>query len=530
MARFRSLFRSRQIGRRGPKGRRLGFEALEGRKLLTGVAGDFNGDGFDDLAIGVPFDDVGPVRDAGAVEILYSGGVGGLSSTNDAYWHQDSPGIRGVAERGDRFGESLAAGDFNGDGFTDLAIGVPGQDNGAIVNAGTIHILYGSAAGLAAAGNQILRQGSADVRGVAQANDEFGTTLAAGDFNGDGRDDLAIGVPLENVDSIADAGVVQVLYGSATGLTGVNDDYWFQGAGDVQEAAEAGDRFGFTLATGDFDGNGRDDLAIGVPYEDVGALADAGVVQVLYGLSTGLSGGDDDLWRQGAAGILGAAAANDHFGFSLAAGDFDGNGRDDLAIGVPDEDVLSAANAGAVQVLYGTLAGTGLAAANNQYWRQGAAGVRGDLEAHDRFGLSLTAGDFDGDLRDDLAIGVPFEDVGTTVNAGVVQVLYGSATRLTAANDDYWQQGDAGVRGEGEAGDRFGTALLVGDFDGDGRHDLTIGVPLEDVGSIIDAGAVQVLYGSSTGLATGNDDYWDQNTTGVDGTAQSGDQFGFGLG
>jgi hypothetical protein len=122
------------------------------------------------------------------------------------------------------------------------------------------------------------------------------------------------------------------------------------------------------------------------------------------------------------------------------AGDFNGDGRDDLAIGVPDEDRgnPTVSNAGGVHVLYGTA--VGLRAANNQFWAQ--SNTQGGLESQDRFGAALAAGNFNGDANngisiDDLAIGVPNEDLGnpTVFQAGAVNVLYGTINRLAATNN-----------------------------------------------------------------------------------------------
>ncbi len=176
--------------------------------------------------------------------------------------------------------------------------------------------------------------------------------------------------------------------------------------------------------------------------------------------------------------------------------DFDGDGHADLAVGVPGEDLRGKRDVGAVQVMYGSDSGVTV---RDQLWHQGRPGVKGALEKYDGFGTTVASGDFDTDGYADLAIGIPNEDIGTTANAGAVQVLYGGPGRLTA-RDQIWHQGKPGVPGINEAGDRFGSELAVADFDGDGYVDLAIGVPDEDVGSILDAGTVTVLRGSSSGL------------------------------
>ena len=127
--------------------------------------------------------------------------------------------MEGVAEAVDRFGTSLAAEDFNADGFADLAIGVPHEDTVASGDGG-VSVIYGSVGGLSATviPDQLLGQDSPNVEGNAEAGDEFGSVLTAGDFNGDGRSDLAIGVPLEDAGGVDDGGV-GVIYGAVGGLS-----------------------------------------------------------------------------------------------------------------------------------------------------------------------------------------------------------------------------------------------------------------------------------------------------------------------
>ena len=80
------------------------------------IKGDFNGDGFNDLAVGVPGEDVEGISNAGAVNVIY-GSRPGLTGAGDQIWHQNQPGVNFGSEEGDSFGTSLASGDFDGDGF-----------------------------------------------------------------------------------------------------------------------------------------------------------------------------------------------------------------------------------------------------------------------------------------------------------------------------------------------------------------------------------------------------------------------------
>jgi hypothetical protein len=203
---------------------------------------DFNNDGADDLAVGVPGKNIGASVAAGAVNVLY-GSPAGLTGTGGQLFTQ----VGGSVEPGDQFGSALASGDFNNDSFADLAAGAPAERVGATAAAGAVSVLPGSANGLTAIGGQLFTQ----VGGSVEPDDEFGFALAAGDFNGDTFADLAAGAPFEDVGATADAGAVSVLPGSTAGLTAVGGQLFTQETPGVPGTAQELDFFGFTLATGD---------------------------------------------------------------------------------------------------------------------------------------------------------------------------------------------------------------------------------------------------------------------------------------
>jgi FG-GAP repeat len=459
-------------------------------------------------------------RPAGAVLILLL-----LSLTTTAR----SESTSGSVEQDDAFADSLASGDFDGDGRADLAVGVPGDTAGGVDEAGVVHVVYGSAGGLSQDGNQVWHQATAGVGGTAEAGDRFGEAVATGDFDGDGFDDLAIGVPFEDVESGGTqnrAGAVNILYGSSEGITEIDDQVLFQ------EEIETLDSFGRALAAGDFNGDGKDDLAVGSPTEsdEFEGATYSGAVDVFDGSASGLSTTSEQ-WDQGLFAIDDEPQMEDEFGHALAAGNLGAGSHDDLAIGAHTESLKEESD-GVVHVLYGSGAGLGSII---QFWHQDASGIANKPEFNDEFGSSLAIGNFGRGRPADLAIGAPGEGVeaeaSEVTQAGLVHVLYGSSELgLTSKGAQVWHQSKPGIQDRVQARDHFGEALAAGDFGRSTRADLAIGANGEDLDSEspakLDAGVVHVLYGSANGVTSSQAQFWHQDKRGVRDKAESGDTFG----
>ena len=489
---------------------------------IPAAPSDFNGDGFSDLAVAATGEDVGAVDTAGAVTVVpgSSFGLGGAMTT----WSQDTPGIAGKAAFRDLFGEALASGDFDGDGLADLAIGSPFDDPAGVEDTGGVNVLFGSADGLTADGSQYWYQDSTGVVDAAEPGDEFGWSLAAADFDGDGFDDLAVGAFREDVGTVEDAGAVIVLRGTAGGLTGTGSQILHQERPGVPGTAALRDGFGTSLAAGNLGRGSFPDLAVGVWIERVVGDDGAGGVNVFYGSADGLALSESQLWTQNSRGILDRAENPDRFGYVVAIANFGNGSQDDLAVGVPFESVGDIRDAGAVNVIYGST--NGLTATGNQLWSQATDGVFGTTEVNDYFGFRLGAGNLGRGGQADLVIGVPEEDASGADGTGVVHVLYGTQTGLTADGSQLWYQGITGVVDDPEEGDSLGRAIAIGSFGSGATKDLALGVPGEDLGSVLSTGAVNVLYGATSGITSTGNELFTQDTDGTDEAAESGDLFG----
>jgi hypothetical protein len=481
----------------------LEFEGFGGAT----AAGDFNDDGFADLAVGVADSSptIGGATIAGAVHVYY-GSPGGLTSVGEQQFDQDTPGIPGESEVQDLFGRALAVGDFNLDGFADLAIGIPRED----VSTGAVVVLFGSSDGLRTSGSRLFTQANLPP-GSAQepdSSENFGEALASA-ANGE----LAIGVPGEGVFiEVGSAGLVHRLRpagaGQPFGSTLDVDQDDFLGVCAGSNGSQDNERWGDVLVFGFF-GPPSLSLVVSGQREILAAGGSrAGRVFVMTGEASAC-------FDQNTPGMPDSAEASDGFGAGLAVGDFNSDGFEDLAIGIPGETVVPAGNGrvGMVQVLFGSTGGLTISGNRTLFQSAFPLGTEtGDID--DRFGAPLASGDFDADGFDDLAIGVPTENVGAAVDAGTVNVAYG---RSSGFDEDEHQTFNsnfpAGMPDSPNTGDRFGAALATGDFDGNGSDDLAIGMPGEGLGDQAEAGGVTVLYGllnATEGFGTA---FFGSNTT-----------------
>ncbi|MGW1539210.1 FG-GAP repeat protein [Streptomyces sp. NPDC002309] len=369
----------------------------------------------------------------------------------------------------------------------------------------------------------------------------------ADDFNGDGYRDLASAAPGAVVGGKAKAGAVVVNYGSSSGISAARRKTTSQDSSGVPGTSETSDRFGTELARGDLDRDGYGDLVVGTPLEDVGGDVDGGAVTILWGGSSGLSGGttisDPD------------ASGHDRFGQSLAVGDFTRDGEVDLAVGSTGKDVWifkggftrsggaagklrldaqitpGAYPRGAVRLAAGDFDDDGAddvvvgSSTGNFVYRGSPAGLKLQTAVGSEYASALTAADFDRDGHDDLVVGTdsgPLFD--RPAKGGYVTVFYGGAAGVDTTRGAHFSQDTPGVPDTDESDDMFGGSLATGDVDG--YPDLAVGAVFETIGSASHTGNVWVLRGGASGLTGTGAQSFHQNTAGVPGTGESSDMFG----
>lgn len=490
-----------------PEGPQL--QALWGSVVAVG---DFEGDGYADLAVGAPDRDQplggGFLEDSGEVSV-WSGGPGGLATARDLWLYG------GAVDR--QCGYALATGDFDGDGDDELVVSYPGDSSHGADHGGEVRVFdkVGTAWGL----DSIWYQGG-PIPVANEPFDQLGQSLAVGDFDFDGFDDLVIGVPGENIDpplpTALDAGAVAVVYGSPSGLSTSGVQYFHEAMGGLG-GAQANARFGFALATGQFSRDLYADLVVGIPYRDAPGAVDSGQVVVLFGSAAGLS--TTGFQRLDDADFAGVVEAGDQFGYALAAGQFRSTGAcpvlecyDELALGIPGEPIAGAAAAGGLLEIRGSE--NGLNPGTAIFWTQNSLSGMSDPEAGDRLGSVLVAGELDGRDGEDLVVGVPNENWVSNSDQGMIHLVFGGAQGLVLSYPGQSRLQDGLATGPGGAGDRFGHALGIGDFDGDGTGDLAVGVPGRTVGPGDFAGTVQLLRGAlfADGFQSGSTSGWSQTS------------------
>ncbi|MFT3705933.1 MAG: FG-GAP-like repeat-containing protein [Agriterribacter sp.] len=417
---------------------------LEDASPIISGAGDINRDGFDDVIIGMPYQN--EVR-------IYYGSANGITGidvdTLKGTWDVNFVGFI-VA----------GAGDVNGDGYSDIALTERRVDGSGNTTVEAVNIYHGSASG-------IITTPAVSIENTQLGNAGFGSSLSgAGDINHDGYADLLVGAPGFDKD-LVDEGVVFVYYGSASGIVNT--------VADTLESNQASAGFGTSISdAGDINNDGFGDIIIGAPGYDNGET-DEGIALIYYGAASGIINTPDTLQiNQGGAG----------FGNSVSgAGKVNGDSFTDILVGASNYNSQQGLSGGAF-IFKGSASGiianvtdTLLGAASNQGFASNVLG----------------AGDVNGDGYADVTVDAP--------GYSLIEPLEGALFVYYGRQNDFGNPVDNILEGN-QANASYGAGISgAGDVNGDGYSDLLVGAPLYDNGEI-DEGVVFLYYGSSTGIHT----------------------------
>jgi hypothetical protein len=397
----------------------------------------------------------------------------------------------------DRIAYSGAVGDFNGDGTQDLLLGSPFADGPTNnrADAGAAWVVYGP---INQSVDLFATMANVEIYG-ATAGDRLGYAVAAADLNGDGRSDIIIGAPFAERATRVDSGKVYIIYGSAA--LPATKDLSTSSANATIDGDASSDRIGMTLATLDWDGNGRKDLAIGAPYAD-GSTIDGGVAYVVKAENIGAGFVINSIALNVQALIV-AANDNDHLAIALAGGDVTGDGTEDLVLGAPDADGTnnSIPNAGEVYVLAGRGGAPQTIDLSNP--SSYTALLFGETTS-DNVGASLATGRFDAGTIADILIGAPGQGTApgasARVNAGGGYLVLGR-TDWSAINRKVFPVPARLSLFGASASHNTGQAVGLADYDNDGTADLLLSNPGSDgpAGTRTDAGSVSVVPSTRIG-------------------------------
>ncbi|WP_445635620.1 FG-GAP repeat protein [Nostoc sp. DSM 114161] len=466
--------------------------------------GDINDDGIDDLIIGGPFAGYGSGSRESFVVFGSSSGFSSVLNLSDLNGSNGFVinGIDPVIEY--RSASSVSSGtDINGDGIDDLIIGAPNASVNDRYSAGQSYVVFGSSSGFGVSFDLSSLDGSNGfvINGI-DASDFSGFSVSnAKDINGDGFNDLIIGARYGDPSGQYNAGQSYVVFGSSSAFAASLNLSSLDGSnGFAINGIGANDQSGFSVnSAGDFNGDGFDDVIIGARGADPN-----GESYIVFGSSSGFAASFNLSSLNGSNGFAINGINADSLGFSVSsAGDFNGDGFDDVIIGAPTADANAQTYAGQSYVIFGSSSGFGASLNLSSLDGSNGFAING-IDERDFSGSSVSsAGDFNGDGFDDVIIGTKgasYNGVDFT-GSGKSYIVFGSSSGFGASLNLSSLDGSNGfvINGIDNGGFSGSFVSSAGDINSDGFDDLSIGETFSS--RFIADGERYVIFGFATTTA-----------------------------
>jgi hypothetical protein len=395
------------------------------------AAGDFNGDGAVDLAVGAWFEDVAGADKAGCVYVMWGPGFSAFTRL------EPTAPVLNL-----HFGLGLVAADFDGDGVADLGVG-QGTGGDPPLNSHAFFVIYQGSANFPSAPSV-----TATSAGTGQSAYIFGRIVRAGDLNDDGWPDLAVGAPDAMVNGLDRAGRIEVFYGPSLDAPLLIEN----------PEPKVNDFFGSRLSLCDMTGDGVTDIVEASGRAKVGTISQAGRVHLYDGPTLSLLKTIDNP----------APAANDRFGEGLTAADLEGDGQSEIVVADVKKNVY---------VVWNSMSATTISTSSKPP-------TPNPTSAATSFGYFFATSDANGDGLTDIVIADPFE--GDVTGCGVLSAGGSIYFALAPYFSTYLRLSNP----MGACGDEFSWNLVAVDLDGDLVEEFVAGDDTADVGGVSNAGCV----------------------------------------
>ena len=468
--------------------------------------GDLNGDGLADFIVGAPAMSRGGDSRVGACFVVF-GRTTGFPAQFDLATLDGSNGFQLLGTGAfAQTGQAVSfAGDVNGDGLDDLLIGAPSASFGGVQGTGAAYVVWGRNTGFPATLDLATLDGTTGftIPGPGQS-DQLGSAVAwAGDVNHDGIDDLLVSSFSASPGGEINAGMVYVVMGRSLGFGATVDLSTLDGQnGFAIPGLSAGDYTGSAVSgTGDLNGDGIDDFAIGAPRAVPGNRTNAGKVYVVFGRDTAFPASLDLASLNGTNGfVMEGNGPNDFIGEQLdRAGDVNQDGRPALLMGTPRGTIGGSVFDGMAHVVYAR--DTPFPASWELFNLDGSNGfAMPSPQGSALMGASVSGiGDLNGDGIADFAIGAPNLTFGGNNPVGGGYVVMGRAAGFPAVFDLATLSGPDGfvIQGEAAFGETGETVSGIGDINGDGYDDFIIGGA-----NVAGSGRAYVVFGRDAAVST----------------------------